>query len=270
VRTKAPMRRRFLWPPFVLLALTLAALWQASAASAAGEPIFGCGHVHTGKAEFDPYAEAPKQGLPPDGGPPPIAIGDSTMLLPIPELNKVGFDVNALGCRGFKQSIWVARDMRNRGVLPKLILINAYGNGGVDNDLIKFALKVIGPNRTLALVTAYNADTGEPPAPDTDVFVQAAKDHPDQIKLLDWVSYSLPHHKIEPEPGAWFLPDLFHPNFIGAHEYANFLAQVLPGGPPSEAKKSSDDEGTTWWHFALGGAVLLAAVSLFAVRRRRA
>ena len=128
------------------------------------------------------------------------------MLFPIPDLNKVGFDVNARGCRGFKQAIWVARDMRNRGVLPKLILINSYGNGGVNDDLIKFALKVIGPKRTLVLVTAYDADTGHPPAPDTDVIKRAARDHPDQIKLLDWVRYSLPHHKIDPEPGAWFLP----------------------------------------------------------------
>jgi hypothetical protein len=250
------------------LALALVALWQAASALAVGEPEFGCGHVHTGQAEFNPYAEAPKQGLPPDGGPPPIAIGDSTMLLPIPELNRVGFDVNALGCRGFKQSIWVARDMRNRGVLPKLILFNAYGNGGVNDDLIKFALKVIGPNRTLVLVTAYNADTGEPPAPHTDVLVKAAKEHPDQIKLLDWVRYSLPHHKVDPAPGAWFIPDLFHPNFTGAHEYANFLAQVLPGGPPSEAKESSGG-GTPWWPFAVGGAILLAAVALVIGRRLR-
>jgi hypothetical protein len=243
----------------VAVALILIALWQANAAMAAGEPAFGCGHVHTAEAQRNPYG--------PNDGPPPIAIGDSTMLLPIPNLTKVGFDVNAKGCRGFKQSIWVARDLRNQGVLPKLILINAYGNGGVNDDLIKFALKVIGPKRTLVLVTAYDADTGHPPAPDTDVLVKAAKDHPDQIKLLDWVKYSLPHHKVEPAPGAWFLPDLFHPNFTGAPQYANFLAQVLPGGPP-EAREKSSDSGVTWWPFAVGGVVLIAGFPLF-IRRRR-
>ena len=127
---------------------------------------------------------------------------------------------------------------------------------------------MIGPKRTLVLVTAYDADTGAPPAPDTDVLVQAAKEHPDQIKLLDWVKYSLPHHKVEPAPGAWFLPDLFHPNFTGAPAYANFLAQVLPGGAPSAAKEgSSDGGGTPWWPFALGGAALIVA-ALFLVRRR--
>jgi hypothetical protein len=245
---------------FAALFWALAALWPAPSAPAAGEPAFGCGHVHTAQAERNPYG--------PNDGPPPIAIGDSTMLLPIPDLTRVGFDVNAKGCRGFKQSIWIARDLRNRGELPKLILINAYGNGGVNDDLIKFALKVIGPKRTLVLVTAYNADTGEAPAPDTDVLVRAAKEHPDQIKLLDWVKYSLPHHKVEPAPGAWFLPDLFHPNFTGAPVYANFLAQVLPGGAPSESKEESGDGGgTPWWPFALG-AVALIAGALFLLRRR--
>src|SRR5215208_5814377 len=110
---------------------------------AVGEPEFGCGHVHTAQAERNPF----------ESGPPPIAIGDSTMLLPIPALTRDGFGVNAKGCRGFKQSIWVARDLRNRGELPKIVLINAYGNGGVNDELIKFALKVLGPKRTLVLVT---------------------------------------------------------------------------------------------------------------------
>ena len=241
-------------------AIALLAFTQPGGAVAAGEPAFGCGHVHTAEAQRNPYG--------PDEGPPPIAIGDSTMLLPIPDLTRVGFDVNAKGCRGFKQSVWVARDLRNQDKLPKLILINAYGNGGVNNDLIKFALKVIGPKRTLVLVTAYDADTGHPPAPDTDVLVQAAKDHPDQIKLLDWVKYSLPHHKVEPAPGAWFLPDRFHPNFTGAPAYANFLAQVLPGGAPSASKGKSDDGGgTPWWPLALGAAAILLA-ALFLIRRR--
>ena len=225
-----------------------------------GRVALNCGHEHTSPAKVNPYG--------PNDGPPPIAIGDSTMLFPIPDLNEVGFDVNAKGCRGFKQAVWVARDMRNRGVLPRLILINSYGNGGVNPGLIKFALKVIGPKRTLVLVTAYDADTGHPPAPDTDVIVQAARDHPRQIKLLDWVKYSLPHHKVDPAPGAWFLPDLFHPNIAGSHAYADFLSQVLPGGGARRDENSSGGGGTPWWPFALGAVILLALVALFLARRR--
>lgn len=243
---------------FLTVGLILLGLWQVPMATAGRVPL-DCGKQHTGEAQFNPYG--------PNGGLPPIAIGDSTMLFPIPDLTKVGFDVNARGCRGFKQAIWIARDMRNRGVLPKLILVNSYGNGGVNDDLIKFALKVIGPKRTLVLVTAYDADTGHPPAPYTDVIKKAGKDHPDQIKVLDWVAYSLPHHKVDPEPGAWFLPDLFHPNIAGSAAYAHFLSQVLPSRPESEGG-SSDDGGVPWWPFALGGVVLIGALALF-VRRRR-
>jgi MYXO-CTERM domain-containing protein len=242
---------------FLSIGLIVLGLWQAGPAAAGRVPL-DCGKQHTGQAKFNPYG--------PNHGPPPIAIGDSTMLFPIPDLNKAGFDVNAKGCRGFKQAVWVARDMRNRGVLPKLILINSYGNGGVNDDLIKFALKVIGPNRTLVLVTAYDADTGHPPAPYTDVIKKAGRDHPDQVKVLDWVAYSLPHHKTDPAPGAWFLPDYFHPNIAGSAAYAHFLSQVLPKRPGSET--SSDDGGIPWWPFAVGGALLIVGLALF-IRRRR-
>jgi hypothetical protein len=81
------------------------------------------------------------------------------------------------------------------------------------------------------------------------------------------VKYSLPHHKVEPAPGAWFLPDLFHPNFTGAHAYGHFLAQVLPGGAPS-AESDSSGGGTPWWPFAVGAAILLALGAILLLRRR--
>src|SRR5262249_43574603 len=156
----------------------------------------------------------------------------------------------------------------NRGILPKLILINAYGNGGGNGDPIKIALKGIGPKRELVLGTPYDADTRHPPAPDTHVNFQAGRDHPGPAPGLALGDDSLPPHKVEPAPGAWFLPDLFHPNFTGAHAYAQFLAQVLPGGAPSAESESSDDGGgSPWWPFAVGAAVLVLG-ALFLLRRR--
>jgi hypothetical protein len=75
------------------MALVMLGIWPASGALAVGEPEFGCGHVHTAQALRNPYGTG--------HGPPPIAIGDSTMLLPIPDLTRDGFEVNGLGCRGF-------------------------------------------------------------------------------------------------------------------------------------------------------------------------
>jgi hypothetical protein len=199
-------------------ALLVGSLLLASAGHAAGEPAFGCKGIHRGDAEVNPNPN----------GLPPVAIGDSTMILPIPNLDAVGYSVNARGCRGFRESINIAARLKRKHRLPHLVMINAYGNGGVNPRLITEALRVLGKKRVLGLVTAYNADTGHPPAPDTDILFKSARQYPHRILVLDWVSYSRPHHKAEPKPGAWFLPDLFHPNFTGADAYAQFLAQALP------------------------------------------
>jgi hypothetical protein len=190
----------------------------AAEANGAGEPDYGCKKIHRGKAQIDPN---PK-------GKAPLTIGDSTMILPIPNLDAVGYSVNARGCRGFKEAVNIARKLKAKGHLPHLVLINAYGNGGVNPGLISEALDVLGRTRVLGLVTAYDADTGHPPAPDTDVLFKAAKQYPHRVFVLDWVKYSLPHHAAESTPGGWFLPDLFHPNYTGAAAYAQFLATALP------------------------------------------
>lgn len=200
---------------FAALCLTVALV---AAAHGAGEPAFGCKQIHRGKAQIDPN---------PDGRA-PVALGDSTMILPIPNLNAVGYSVNARGCRGFREAVNIAAKLKAKRHLPHLVLINSYGNGGVNPGLIQSALGVLGGKRVLGLVTAYNADTGHPPAPDTDVLFKAERQYPHRIFVLDWVKYSRSHHSAEPTPGAWFLPDLFHPNYTGANAYAQFLAQALP------------------------------------------
>lgn len=210
-------RRDAAFAAVVAAAIVAVALLSAPRSGAAGEPVYGCKKVHRGKAQVDPN---PK-------GRAPVALGDSTMILPIPNLNAVGYSVNARGCRGFKEAVNIARKLKAKHHLPHLVLINSYGNGGVNPGLIAEALSVLGKRRVLGLVTAYNADTGKPPAPDTDVLFKAARRYPHRIFVTDWVKYSRPHHAAEPTPGAWFLPDLFHPNFTGADAYAQFLAGSL-------------------------------------------
>ena len=179
---------------------------------------FGCKKVHRGKADIDPN---PK-------GLAPIAIGDSTMLLPIPDLNQVGYSVNARGCRGFREAVNTIAKLKDKHHLPHLVLINAYGNGGVNPGLIAEALGVLGKTRVLGLITAYDADTGKPPAPDTDILFKSARQYPHRVFVLDWVKYSRSHHAADPKPNAWFDPDLFHPNPAGAQAFAQFLAGALP------------------------------------------
>jgi hypothetical protein len=204
-----------------LVALFVSLAWVSSAA-AAGEPGFTCKRVHRGTAQVNPSPE----------GRPPLVIGDSTVNLPIPNLTAVGYSVNARGCRGFEEAVRVAETIRRKHRLPHLVLMNDYGNGGVSLEHIEGALNAIGRGRVLGLVTEYDANTGHPPAPDTNILFKAQERNPQRIVVLDWVKYSLAHHKAEPKPGAWFLPDLFHPNFAGADAYAQFLAKALPLARP--------------------------------------
>jgi hypothetical protein len=200
-----------------LLALVVLFVCPAIA-DGAGEPGFGCKRVYRGKAQVNPNP----------GGRPPLIIGDSTVLLPIPNLTAVGYSVNARGCRGIGEAIDVAAKLRGKHRLPHLVLMNDYANGGITLEKIQEALDVLGPRRVLGLATEYDGNTGHPPAPDTDVIFKARKRFKHRIAVLDWVHYSLPHHRAEPAPDAWFLPDLFHPNFTGAEAYAQFLAGALP------------------------------------------
>jgi hypothetical protein len=199
----------------VLLAGSLAI---ASLAHGAGEPGFSCKQVHRGSAAVNPN---PK-------GRPPLVIGDSTVNLPIPNLSQAGFDVNARGCRGIFEAIEVATKLRGKGRLPHLVLVNGYANGGIKQKQVDELMDSIGKSRVVVLLTEYNADTGKGAAPETNELFVARKRFPHRIAVLDWVRYSRPHHFAEPTPGAWFLPDLFHPNFDGADAYAQFLSGALP------------------------------------------
>jgi hypothetical protein len=194
----------------LLLVLLLALLWAEP--SRAGK--FGCGEREVGEAKRNPNQR----------GRPPLLVGDSTSLVSIPAVTRIGFDVNARGCRSFRDAIVIARNLRKRHRLPHLVVVNAYAQGGVTPDEIARALSIVGGRRVLGLVTAYNAETGAAPAPDTDVLAAAAEQFPTRILLLDWVQHSLPHHQV----GDWFLPDLSHLNREGARAYARFLKRALP------------------------------------------
>lgn len=193
-------------------------LTVAKDAGAAGEPAFSCKRTYHGTATVNPN---PK-------GRPPLFIGDSTVNLPIPNLNAVGFSVNSRGCRGMGEAIEVATRFRQRGKLPHLVLLNDYGNGGVGDKQIGELLDIVGRRRVIGFVTEWDADTGKTPAAGTDFLKHVAKRYRHQIFVLDWIGYSRPHHFAEPRPGAWFLPDRFHPNFDGAEAYAQFVARALP------------------------------------------
>src|SRR3954454_18637583 len=88
----------------------------AAAAHGAGEPEYGCKQPHRGKAQVDPNPRGRAR----------VAIGASTMILPIPNLDAVGYSVNARGCRGFREAVNIARKLKAKHHLPHLVMINSY------------------------------------------------------------------------------------------------------------------------------------------------
>jgi hypothetical protein len=149
------------------------------------------------------------------GGHPPLAIGDSTMLLALPALSREGYQVNAHGCRQIEEGLDLIREAKRQGRLPHLVVIALGADASISPGQLGAAFRLIGPKRVLGLVVPLELGGGT--SGDADV----AKRHPKRSVLLDWVAYSAGH-------GDWFQPDGLHLTFSGADAFARLLRQALP------------------------------------------
>jgi hypothetical protein len=194
--------------------------------------------IPTAGSAFDPACgsvetAAARKNVNP-GGHPPLAIGDSTMLLALPVLAREGFQVNAHGCRQIDEGLELMRDAKRHDRLPHLIVIALGADAGVSPTQLAKAFHLIGPKRVLGLVVPLELGGGT--SSDADVVRAAAKRHPKRSVLLDWVAYSAGH-------SDWFQPDALHLTFSGADAFARLLRQALPyaragalPGRPSKGK----------------------------------
>ena len=135
---------------------------------------------------------------------PPLAIGDSTMLLAVGPLAAVGFEVNARGCRPMWEGLDLLDRLRRERRLPKLVLMNLGANSGMSSSEIRQALEILGPKRILVMVTPRQRDAG--------VIRAAAKRWPKRLRVLDWVSAYAGH------PG-WFSGDGLHLSWSGVDAF---------------------------------------------------
>jgi hypothetical protein len=152
----------------------------------------------------------------------PIAIGDSPMLLALPNLAKEGYRANARGCRQMSEGLALIRKLRNEDKLPKLVVVALGSNGTVSRNQIHEALDLVGKKRTLGLVTPR--ETGGGSSNDADVMRSEARKHANRIELIDWVKYSSGH-------SGWFQPDGLHLTFEGAEGFAELLRKPLKDLP---------------------------------------
>ncbi len=180
----------------------------------------GCGGVETA---------SPKHKVAPR---PPLAIGDSSMLLALPALSRVGYRVNARGCRQFAEGLGVLRDARHHHRLPRLAVLALGADASISAGQIAQARKVMGPKRKLGLVTPRELGGGE--SKDADVIRNAGQRDPVHIKVLDWVHYSAGHR-------SWFQPDGLHLTFSGAKAFARLLKKLIPlaaARPPHKERRA--------------------------------
>lgn len=157
-------------------------------------------------------------------GPAPWVIGDSTGILAVPVLRRLGIDADARGCRPFGDG--VAMIARRRGPrLPNAVVLALGANGSVTRAQIAAARRALGPRRFLLLVTPRNYRAGRA------AMLAAARAHPDRVRTLDWVARSAGH----PE---WFGGDGLHVTHEGARAWAQLIREGLAPffGPPRRGR----------------------------------
>src|SRR2546423_4691017 len=201
----------------IALAAALAALVTMVAVPVAQA---GCGGVETARPK---HKVAPR---------PPLAIGDSSMLLALPALARVGYKVNARGCRQFGEGLRLLRQARRAHRLPHLVVLALGADASITGGQIEQAKKILGPKRKLGLVTPR--ELGGEQSNDADVIRNAGQRDPERVKVLDWVRYSSGHE-------SWFQPDGLHLTFSGAKAFARLLKKLIPlaaARPPKHERRA--------------------------------
>ena len=160
----------------------------------------------------------------------PLIIGDSVLLGAMPEVSRAGFEVNARGCRGWKEGQHVVWARRHAGTLPHLVVMQLGTDWSVRVGQVRKVLDLLGPNRVLGLVTPREA--GGFGGSDAAHMREAAKRWFGHVVLVDWARDTRSR-------GGWFAPDGIHLTYPGAAGLARHLKVLLafkrPGALPVKA-----------------------------------
>jgi hypothetical protein len=167
----------------------------------------GCGYVQAAKAKRNVAK-----------GPAPLAVGDSVMLLAVDPLARVGFNVNARGCRQWHEGLAILRRKKRLHRLPRLVVMALGTNWYITRDDIGRTRRLLGKKHTLALITPR--EPGGSYSGDATRIRAAGRAHPNRIKVIDWVRYSRGH-------GNWFGGDGIHLTYTGVTNYVRCIRRSL-------------------------------------------
>jgi hypothetical protein len=176
------------------------------------------------------YHRAPRVDLGP--GPAPLLIADSVVAYGMREIQDQGYRVNAQGCRTFARGVAALAAIADHRPLPDLVVIALGSVGRIKQRQIVRALQIIGPERTLGLMTPRRFHGGEDPDAER---IRRAAARSSQIDLIDWAATSAGHPQ-------WFYPDLVHPTPDGADTLATLLGSATLS-PPTGLPPSSPPRG---------------------------
>ncbi len=188
-------------PVAVLLALAFTLMLGTSAAQA-------CGGVR--------HASAVKRGA---EGRAPLVIGDSVLLGAVPQVAGAGFEVNTRGCRQMSEGLGIIAARKRAKTLPHFVVIALGANGSISARQIREAMRIVGRDRVLGLVTPRELGGGQ--GSDAGNVRAAGRRFPGRVVVLDWVRFSAGR-------GGWFAGDGLHLGPSGARGLARLLRRALP------------------------------------------
>jgi hypothetical protein len=149
---------------------------------------------------------------------PPLIVGDSTALLAVAPLIRLGAEADARGCRQVGPAVDILSARKAAGTLPRVAALVVGANGSVPRSELRRALGVLGPHRILGLVTT--------PVPYSSA--QAMRvfhtRHPTRTVLIDWGGSGIPQS---------YGGDGLHIGYAGEARMARFIYRRLhPYTPP--------------------------------------
>jgi hypothetical protein len=149
---------------------------------------------------------------------PPLAIGDSTLILSLPTLRHEGISADARGCRQYTAGLALLAGLRRQGRLTRVVIVALGANGPVTETNVDRALAILGTRRVLVMVTHWKP--GHRGGNDTALIRREALRHPGRIVVLDWIVASTGH-------AGWFQRDGLHLTIPGAAAFGRFLERAI-------------------------------------------
>ena len=170
----------------------------------------------------------------------PLAIGDSVLLGAAEETAAVGYDVDVRGCRQMAEGLTVLRKYARADGLPRVVVIALGSNSSIASSDVRTALRILGPNRILGLVTPR--EVRGTLSTDAATLRAAAKRWPRRIALVDWVKHTKRHRGMTYSDGI-------HLTAAGQLAMAALLeaplARVAPGATSPPTGGGTDGGGAT-------------------------